>query len=293
MTIPNRDIEKARKVNLAYFCAYKGLELKDENQGNFRVINHSGLIVKANGFYQFGTEKAGDSIEFCKTILKMSFPKAVKELVAFQDNIGENIPPLRAGSWTEKENKVFKLPKEGVDNKRVIAYLTKTRGLPLELINELIDKKLIYQDDIGESVFPCYDLEGIPRGAILRGTYEIRKGRALNSNGRYGWILTAPEESNEVLVTESPIDALSIITFYPNSPVRRAYILAMGGLFISSINMFLETHPQVDTIVLAVDKGEKAEVLIDRVKAELGDRYKIIDFRPPNFEDWNEELLGN
>lgn len=67
------------------------------------------------------------------------------------------------------EEKDFMLPQRGQNYRRVIAYLNKSRMLPVDLIIDLIHAKLLYQDEDGNCVFPCLDRNGEPKGAIIRG----------------------------------------------------------------------------------------------------------------------------
>ena len=119
------------------------------------------------------------------------------------------------------------------------------------------------------------------------------KGRVVDSNGDYGWLLMPQIESNEVVVTEAPIDAISIVAFYPDSPIRDSYLLALGGLFLKTLDTFLESHTEVDTIVLAVDNDVPASEFVNTVKNTLGSKYEVIEFRPAHNKDWNEVLLSS
>lgn len=176
----------------------------------------------------------------------------------------------------------------------MFSYLTKTRGLPKSIILDLIDKKLLYQDKRGNCVFPCNDHSGLARGAMLRGTLTDKpyKGRAKDSDAKYGWSLIPAKESNVLFVTEAPIDALSLLTLYQDKGIGNHYILALGGLFVESLKQFLESYSHVNKIVLAVDNDAPANEFISKVKANLGLEYKIIELRPKGKKDWNEVLLS-
>lgn len=292
---------KARQVNLVDYCEYKDYELiPDGCEGNYRVKGYSGLIIEGNHFKWFGNNKDGNAVDFCVDVLGMKFKDAVEDLLSFQNKKKErqkDLPYAKSsvGAGLEKKRSAFVLPEKYSDNKRVYAYLTITRGLPGELINELIDNGLLYQEPSHNNcVFPCYDESGQPRGAISRGTLTDRffKGWASGSNTKFGWLLIPEKEARDVVVTEAPIDALSIIAYYPSSTIRSKYILVLGGLFIESLKRFLDSHLQVNRIILGVDNDNPASKFVQEVKDKLGDKYKIIEFRPKNKKDWNEELLA-
>jgi hypothetical protein len=306
LTIKLEMIEKARQVDLVEYCEYKEFEMKDEGNGNYRLIGYDGLIIKDNYYHQFGTGKKGNAIDFCTKILGMKFKDAVDELLTFdkEKDKDKEEPHLAVWAGLKRKNEVdsegyieskeFILPTPNHNNKRVFAYLTKTRGLPTVLVNEMLNKNLIYQDEeYGNCIFPCYDEVGIPKGAIVRGTLTENpfKGRYKNSNVEYGWSVIPEKPSINLFVFESPIDALSIMTFCAEHKIREEYILALGGLHIGGIDRFLLTYPSVERICLCLDNDEAATKMFDKIMANYyGDKYEIEDCRPIE-KDWNEELL--
>lgn len=62
------------------------------------------------------------------------------------------------------------LPERGENMRRVYAYLTKSRYITPEIVQDFVDRKMLYQDVNGNCVFVAYDLEGKPNFASLRGT---------------------------------------------------------------------------------------------------------------------------
>jgi DNA primase len=288
---------QARQVDLVEYCEYKNFDMVYEGNGNFRLIDYSGLIIKDNYFNQFGSDISGNSIDFCVNILGMNFYKAVKELLEFKDREYPTSAKGFGRAGLEKKNiidiRIFMLPVKRSDNARVVSYLTKTRGLPESLINYLIDNELLYQDKRGNCVFPCYDQNGQAKGAILRGTLLDKpfKGRAKNSDVKFGWSLLRKKRTEEVIVCEAPIDALSLAALYRDK-VNNKCILALGGLFIEALVKFLETYSNIEKIILAVDNDAPAGEFIDKVKSNLGFKYEIEELRPQNHKDWNAVLLA-
>ncbi|MDD3269067.1 MAG: DUF3991 and TOPRIM domain-containing protein [Syntrophomonadaceae bacterium] len=300
MTISKSKIEQARNVSLVEYCESNGFDLKPEGDGNYRIVGYSGLIIKDNYFYQFGSEKKGNSIDFCVEILEMKFKDAIKELLSFgnekKNRLGKPIAnAMCAGLERKNIINICELPSMAADNHKVIDYLNKSRGLPQELISELIDSKLLYQDSRNNCVFPCYDHTGQFKGAILRGTLPGKpfKGRSKGSDVDYGWLLAPEKESSKVIIVEAPIDALSIIALHDDISIRDRYILALGGLHECAVEKFLECHPNVNTIIIAVDNDDPASQFINDVKNKLDETYHIKVNRPKGKKDWNEVLLAS
>ncbi len=129
------------------------------------------------------------------------------------------------------------------NHQRVIAYLIKTRGLPVNLVIELIRAKLLYQSDDGHCVFPCLDRIGEPKGAIIRGTFSDFRyvARADGSDASYGWHWPPVGPSDQVVFTESPIDAMSLAVL--SLEFKACHILAIGGLMHTVYNPY--HYPQL------------------------------------------------
>jgi hypothetical protein len=238
-------IRRARQADLVEYLSRRGYELKREGQ-NYRVVGHGGLLVRGNHYKHFSTGEGGNSLDFLTKILGIPFRQAVQELTG--QNPGENTIrvvktpakiPSPLNGQNPGENTVLIMPARAKDNRRVYAYLTKTRGLPSGMVNELVKTGLIYQDGRGNCVFPCLDVGGRPRGAILRGTLsDVRfQGRATGSDTSYGWWWPPSGESDLVTVTESPIDAMSFVVLRPGA--RAGHILALGGLHQEAVEGFL------------------------------------------------------
>jgi hypothetical protein len=175
----------------------------------------------------------------------------------------------------------------------VIAYLTKARCLPVELVIELIRSKLLYQDVNGNCAFPCLGRRGEPKGAIIRGTYtDVRYvARAQGSDASYGWHWPPGGGSDKVVITESPIDAMSLAVIRPE--VRADHILALGGLIPAGVHRFLDER-DVKTVILALDNDDPGIDAAFGWTLELGDNvHNVQTYSPAPAKDWNELLILN
>lgn len=117
---------------------------------------------------------------------------------------------------TEKEP-VFKkgnldLPKKGENMRRVYAYLIQTRKIAKEIVQHMVDAKHLYQDTHGNCVFVGYDKEGKADYGWIRGTVQGKKfsGDCEGCNYDYGFYIH--NNSKKMIITESVIDGLSIMT---------------------------------------------------------------------------------
>lgn len=283
--IDKDQIRRARQANLVSYLTKKGYKLKPEpGKGeNYRLIGHQGLIIQGNHFFQFGGDKKGNAIDFLMQIEGMTFSQAVEDLLGYTYTaIPENVKSVQS-----KHRKDFALPAAAANNKRIINYL-KNRGIPEQMSKVLIPNGLIYQDQRGNCVFPCYDTSGRARGAFLRGTTNVRwVGVANGSDVSYPWVLKLQEGEDSITVVESPIDAMSFLVMYPHT---RGYIIALGGLREKSINRFLTEHPEVSKLLLATDNDQAGrDFAIEQYRKCV--QYEVEILHPPAGKDWNDFLF--
>jgi hypothetical protein len=280
-------IRAARQADLVAWLQTHGYSLKREGQ-NWRVPGHAGLLVQGNHFKHFSSGMGGNALDFLVDYLGYKVLDAVQTLIhmgSAQQPISTPAPPA-----AEKE---LQMPIRWHNHRRVIAYLAKSRGLPVNLIIELLRSKLLYQDDHGNCVFPCLDRRGEAKGAIIRGTCtDVRYvARAKGSDVSYGWHWPPAMESCKVVITESPIDAMSLAVIRPE--FRSYHILALGGLHPSGVHRFLDEHI-VKTVVLAFDSDQPGINAARQGTAELNERgYDMQTCTPNPAKDWNELLILN
>lgn len=75
-------IRAARLAPLVPLLEKRGLQLVETGGGNFLVRAYAGLIVKDCYWRWPERELAGNAIDFCTQILRLSFHDAMRELVA-------------------------------------------------------------------------------------------------------------------------------------------------------------------------------------------------------------------
>lgn len=284
--IDQDQIRRARQANLVSYLVNKGYKLKRDGQGgNYRLVGHQGLIIQENHFFRFGGGEKGNAIDFLVKIEGKTFSRAVEELLGIGCTTDDRYFGI---TKSVKQRKDFELPAAAANNKRIINYL-KHRGIPEKFVNEIIQKGLVYPDLKGNCVFPCMDSRGQSRGAILRGTTNVRwVGVAAESDVSYPWVLKLQGMGNGTVITESPIDAMSFLAIYPQT---QGYIIALGGLREKSISNFLAKHPEVTEVVLALDNDQPGRGFAQEQFEKLDKEYEVSVLHPP-MGDWNEFLLS-
>lgn len=284
MIISTERIKQARKIDLVAWLIAQGYHLKREGK-NYRLPGFGGMIIQGHHWQQFSTGVGGNALDFLIKILNYNFKNAVAALEDFEAATENN-------AATQQHNSI-KMPLAAKNQRRVIAYLTKTRGLSVALVVECIRTGLLYQDTRGNCVFRCIDVDGEIRGAVINGTLTEKKYRvkAEGSDVRYGWVLApaAGQVGNVVSVVESPIDALSLVQLRPE--VRKGFLLSLNGLHLEAMEHFLTDRPEVCGVVIALDADPAGREAAALAKKLLSGQYKVWgDLCPRNFKDWNDAI---
>lgn len=168
--------------------------------------------------------------------------------------------------------------------KNLFAYLA-GRGIPSELIQILVDCRLMYQTEVNNNiVFVNYSQDW----GEIRGTYTINgasfKGSVKHSRSNGSWWFRTSEAAEIAYICKSAIDAISLYLVHrhqDNPP--EAYYYSIGGLGTwkqEAIEKIRKTHTAT---ILAVDKNV------------AGTRCREMNLCIPSIipkkGDWNDDLL--
>lgn len=256
---------KADRQSLVSYCHAHGIELKREGN-EFVMVEHDSVYISAKEpykWYRHSTGQGGYAIRFLRDVLDIPFREAVFQLL-------EGLPEVEI----QPASVIRYTPDYHTDQKRVIAYLCKTRGIDYDLVTELIRDGKLRQDTRGNCAF-------ISANTIeLHGTGDTRfKGQVNEQNG-YGFELTVGERVESVIYAESAIDLLSLYQLYKGS-LRDALLVSMGGLKSSVVANYQSLYPDARHC-LAVDNDEKG--------LEFAKELNLPHRKPDIGKDWNEQL---
>jgi len=182
----------------------------------------------------------------------------------------------------------FALPRRCENNNRAIAYL-QSRGIEKQLILGCAQWGQIYERAVyHDCVFVGRDEGGKARYACIRGTAGSFRRDVEGSDKRYGFTLP-PNTPNscEIAVFESPIDALSHQTLYPDFGGWR---LSLGGTSLLALEQFLQTHPHVTQCLVCTDNDEAGWLAAARIAQLPG--LATERSPPPAGKDWNDALMS-
>lgn len=266
-------VQKARQTNLVAYLMNRGEPLKPVGS-NYIHREHDSLYIKDNMFVWYSQDKKGNSIDFLILYYGMTFKQAIEALT------GTQLPAV-----PEPPQKRTQSRQRATDEKRVIAYLCKRRGLKNSLIFALIKQDKLWQDTNGNCNFEITDWNEQPIGAEIVGTGDTRF-KIVTEHSGYGFHLVLGEPT-EALYFESAIDLLSCYQIYQER-LTHHILVSMGGLNSSVIYELKKRKPNIN-IWLCIDNDKAGEKFIADIKQQLD----VHTFRPPTkHKDWNEYLLN-
>lgn len=239
----------------------------------------------------------GDSvIGFAEMFSGKSKQEIMKD---FSERIQNGIKPAeqdqqRASSGT-RAKVPFTLPEAGENMHRVYAYLTKSRMISPKVVQDLVDKKMLYQSrERGNCVFVSYDDSGKAVAACMRGTNTERRfvGDVENCDYSKGFYIN--NHSDNLIVTESYIDAMSVMTILDAQGIdyhSYDYMPLSGAAKFESLINYLKVNHR-DHVLLALDNDEGGRKNSDYIKAEIQalDPAICVTDHCPSCKDWNDEL---
>lgn len=281
-------IKAARKANLYNFLlARHSKDVKIEGESLRLCDNHSVSIKKGySGYMDFATNETGNGVDLLVNYLGYDFQDAVDALCEFPNTPDKSDKP-------GAPPRVFKLP-DAVQGpyKNLYAYLTKWRGLPQALIQQLIDDGILYQEQTHNNMVfinPSKDF------VELRGTNSKQPFHQVqfdpDTPSAFWWykprgLFTAPERA---YICESSIDAISlylILTMLPGTNANAGLYCSIGGVM---------NQKRIDAISAGMSKaGCKTFLSVDNDDAGAKCRERNPDLKVliPTYKDWNEELIN-
>jgi len=284
------DILVARQVNLSAYLQSKGVKLKREG-GRYKHSEHDSLVFTDNMYYWNSLGESGNTLTYVNKYMNLSFPYAVKDLCEFAGK-------LISLDVVNKEEFSLDLIN---DLRRSISYLQETRKINKDVIQFLIDLKLLSQTKQNNNIaFLIKDENFETVGAELNTSLSEKRFKGLSKNSKYGYGFNLCNTKNPKngIFFESAIDLASFIQYIGLhkflEKVESSIFVSMAGLKENVIRKMKEIYG-FENIILAVDNPEYEKVLpngskpaqnfIDLVKT----KYSSVDvFLPKGFKDWND-----
>ena len=292
------EIIKAKEMDLlTYLRNYEPDELVKISNDNYCTREHDSLKISNGKWHWFSRNVGGTTaLDYLIHVKGYSFPAAVETI------LGRSLekPPVLY-KQQDRSSKVLLLPPRSENTRKVTTYL-RSRGIHPAIIDFCYRNNLLYEGlPYHNAVFIGYDEKGVPRYAALRGTVGKFKGEATGSDKQYSFNIPAADKSNKLHLFEAAIDLLSYATMEYRA-VRdwnRDHLLSLAGVFIAkreavvpaALERYLKLHPEIDTIILHLDRDAVGRGAAQGIINELGKQYAIRDELPEYGKDVNDALI--
>ena len=286
-------VRQARQTNLALWLRQNNEPLKRAGRWWY-IEGCDSLRIQGNMWYRYSQGKGGNPVDFLVDYYGLSPKKAIERLTQYAGcSVDKN-------SRVEKENKnteaAFDLNAivPAPDERRILAYLIKTRGVSADIVlTEIQNGQLIQESQTGNAVFAMKNEAEDIVGAEVVGTLSnIRfKSIKVGSASGYGYTVGQKQNPRYILYFESAVDLLSFITIMRSraKPLTAYLLVSMAGLKFEVIRKSLRVFGNSAAIpVLCVDNDKAGCKFI----AQCLTPYPAAIIKQPdkNFKDWNDQL---
>lgn len=322
-----KQIDLQMKIDdVAILC---GLNLEKNGRYSLRDRDHDSLVfdLKRNFFFWNSQGKRGGCVKLYMEVMGVDFKDAVLKLMSHINLEKEYVETVREkpAELSDKDrhldlyNQLKELNFDSDENKLMrqsIAYLTKTRGLDRDIINKMINEKMIYQisDNYGPKVAFVGRKDNMYISSICQRSVSPKikfKGDFKNCNYKVGWFYDPEtngsfgEKGNSrkpLLVFEANIDMISYMSLLKECGIDYT---KFAYLSCSSINHDVcvpETckNHGFNTVRILFDNDYEGKENWGQNKAkEISSKLSKngIDAKPvipdvPSCKDWNDIIVG-
>lgn len=287
------EIDAANDTDLPDLLASLGYQVR--RVGSYYTTREmDSLRIKDRRIWFRNSENTGgDAIAFVRRFHGMSFPEAVRYLLAFNGYSLDSpapIPRQRSRPPPQRGRPAFVLPPPNGDNERVRAYLLR-RGIAPGVIDDFINTGLLYEDaKYHNCVFVGRDGAGKPVFAAKRGTCDLNgssfKGDVPGSDKNVAFRLPCNPALDRVTAFEAPIDLMSWFTLH-----GQCGAVALCGLYDGPLETYLKDAPHIRRIILCLDADGPGREAAGKLREKYrGLGYGVEKQFPPSGKDWNEFL---
>ena len=272
--------KKASETNILDYLISNGYNIKKVGANEYTLEEHNSMRINPlkNNFFWNSRNVGGSTIQFLQYYEGKSFVDAVKILSGEQASTTITNRPKYTPKIEEKGKLI--LPEKNEDNKRAIAYLTKSRKLDFEIVNSLIKSGNIYEsEDKHNVVFLGKDNKNNVKYAMQRSTLteSTYKGDCENSDKNFGFRINSQNNCDKVCVFESAIDLITHATIskHLGKDWKDINRVSLGCLSFKAMDNFLKDNNHIKEINLFLDNDEAGQENAQKFYNQYKDDYKI------------------
>ena len=284
-------IKTARQADL-YSFLLRNHRQDIELEGNtIRLRSNHSLTLKEgySGWKDWATGETGNGIDLLTNYFGYDLQSAVESLCG-SSGISAGLPQQPKSCKAAMDPRVFSppVPLQG-PYRQLYAYLTQTRGIPAEMVQRLIDDRILYQAaDHANMVF----INPAGTFAEVRGTNTFSPYHQVQFSdpAAFWWFKTNGlfSDATVAFVCEAAIDAISLYLLRKDKyPGENGLYCSIGGV---------ANQQRIDAIKSGMAAaGLQTVIAVDNDNAGEKCRQKNSDcpyLIPSGAKDWNEMLMN-
>lgn len=322
-------IALAKSTNLVDWLKHNSNELRQVGRYEYELKSIDSLRINSekNCWIRNSTGAKGNPVDFLIEFYGLDFRQAVQALTpqwqeqSIDQNVQKQVQVVQARRQQEQQElqneKKWKSENEtylkSANNNRAKAYLNRTRGIDLKIIEDLIVKGKIMQVDTidrngevhqGNIAFRITDENGVWKGAELNGTLSDPRYRYKQSTPETGYGFTLHiGKPQKLCVFESAIDLISFYQLHQNK-LKDTALVSIAG--VTKEKTLLDTTERYKNqygvtgknIFLCVDNDQAGNKFILKYQPQLNCTHYRADKAGKDFfgisshcKDWNDLLI--
>ena len=287
------DLEEIKKISITEYARQMGFTpVKIGSYYTLKEHDSVRIDPRKNIFFRNSTGDRGTVIDFVMVFKDVSCVEAIKLLC---DEI--ELPKVyKEQNSVPQKKKELILPAKARNMKNVFAYLVKTRCINQKIVQEMVDRDMLYQDERNNCVFVSRNENGKSVFATVRGTNTDKKWVGDVSGCDYSHSFFIDNCSRNLIVTESVIDAMSMMDIKEQKGENHQEYnyLSVSGLGKSREALGYHLGKTLyDIVFLAFDNDDKGREIAKEMKKHIESINQDISVSmliPEAAKDWNEEL---
>ena len=278
--------DRARQTDIVSLLERQGEKVRRAGSEYEWLDGTAKVSIRGNLWFHQYEREGGNAIDFVKRFFDKSYTEAMQFLLNGEGGELKTAPPVE-----KKADGIFVMPRRNETSARAYAYLSKSRGIDREVLNEFFRKKLIYESEkYHNAVFVGYNPNRQPLHAHMRGTgtKSTFKGNVPFGMPEYSFHWYG--SSGRLFLFEAPIDMLSFISMNKESWKQHSYA-ACCGVSDRVAMQLLKDDPRIKRVSICLDNDEEGRKSGKRIKDNLESKGVQADILVPKLKDWNEDLL--
>ena len=287
-------IEHVKNYSILSLVDDLGFTLIYESTNYYHLEEHDSLKIRVNinRFYWYSKGFGGDTITLCQTLgleKNPEFHSFIYTILYLEMRMYKN--PQHEFKRIERRKRKLVLPRKDINNKKVYYYLY-DRGISLNIIDYFTLHGYLYQEAVHHNlVFVSYKDSKLIF-ISKRGTIKNNRYMRDQAGNDYDHCFYISHDSSQLIVTESIIDMMSLMTL-TNDFMNYDYLSLNSVSHYRALFYHLD-HQPIERVLLRLDNDQAGRHAVHTIIDVLNKNYphiKIDIAYPYRHKDWNDYLV--